>query len=197
MPTKGLVWGLFICASFLDPARGTTIFFDGEGPEEGITGDGVESFSFMGSTWDPGGGASIVAVADPAMNASGAFAYQIISTDIGAFVMFDDPIDSIDFFYVDGILAPGHAIVYDAEMNVIAMFESQPATFHGDPANFIFFDPPEPIGGINFISGTVDNFTFTPMPGLVSIPTASAWGVVIMTLVIIGVASLAFRRRVA
>ena len=188
-------WALLASSLLFTSTHGTTIFFDGEGPEEGITGPGVESFSFMGSTWNPGAGSSIVEVADSAWNASGEFAYQIFSTDLGAFVTFDKPVGSVEFFYVHSDLGFGHAIIYDTRMNLLGIFESNPPTFFGDPDNFIIFDPPEPIGSINLISGIVDNFTFTTLQDPMSVPTASEWGVVLMSLLLLTFGTIVLSRR--
>ncbi len=189
-------WALLASSLLLTSTRGTTILFDGEGPEEGITGLGVEPFSFMGSNWDPGAGAAIVEAADPAWNASGEFAYQIFSSDVGAFVTFDEPVHSIDFFYVHSDLGAGHAIVYDTEFNLLGSFESHPPTFFGDPVNFISFSSPMPIGSINLISGIVDNFTFTTLQGGLPVPTASEWGVISMSLVLLACGTVSLSRRI-
>lgn len=133
-----------------------TIFFDNEGPEKGITFNGQTGFSYEGSTW-AGGFVATFGVFE--FYASGLQSYHF---DMPGQVQFDEPIDSVDFFYVDGgPFPPGTATAFDAADNEIGSVDSNIATVFADPANFESMDPAAPIARIEFSGGVVDNFTFT------------------------------------
>lgn len=187
MWVKALIWGLLCSTSLLAPATSTTIFFDAEGPEEGVTEVGVQSFSYAGTTWFQGAVAEIVTAPGPEFVASGNAAYQIFSTDLGAFLTFDEPVDSARFFYVhDGVqVLHGHAEVRDADGGKLAFIESRVATVFGAPANLIVFNPPNPIPQIDFQGGIVDNFTFTTLTEPAPVPTVSEWGAPTMMLLVL------------
>lgn len=138
----------------------TTIFFDGVGAEDGITEPGTTDFSFAGSNWT---GGIVATEGSPPLYASGSFSYEIPSGT--ATVTFDEPIDSVDFFYVHGFgFNEGDAVALDADSNILGIVSSNLATNFGAPANFESLDPSTPIASIEFSAGVVDNFTFTTVP---------------------------------
>ena len=137
-----------------------TIFFDGEGDELGITDPGTTDFSYQGSNWT---GGIVVTTGLLPLYASGAFSYHIDRA--GGEVIFDEPVDSVDFFYVHGFGFPeGTATAFDADDNPIGEVDSNEATFFADPANFEVMDPDEGIVRIEFTGAIIDNFTFTTLP---------------------------------
>ena len=92
--------------------------------------------------------------------ASGSFSYEILIG--GGEVTFDTPIDSVDFFFVHGFgFAAGTATAFDSSDTEIGSVDSNPASFFGDPANFVSLDPVAPIARITFSGAVIDNFTFT------------------------------------
>ena len=137
-----------------------TIFFDGEGEEMGITDPGTTDFSFMGSNWT---GGIVDSQGILPLYASGFFSYHIDLA--GGEVTFDEPIDSVEFFFVHGFDFPsGTATAFDADDNPIGEVDSNEATFFADPANFVTLDPDAGIVRIEFTGGIIDNFTFTTLP---------------------------------
>ena len=97
MSNPMLAWvGLIAIASNVAVAQTTTtVLFDNTGRETGITQPGTTDFSWLGSNWT---GGVVTTEFDPTLYASGAFAYEISAT--GGEVTFDDPVDSVEFFYV-------------------------------------------------------------------------------------------------
>lgn len=134
-----------------------TIFFDGSGPENGVTEPGTTIFSLLGSSWS---GGIVRTERMPPLYASGSFSYEIRSE--GGEVAFDPPADSVRFFYVHGFgFTAGTATAFDAANSVVGTANSRPATSSSDPTNFVALDPPAPIARIEFSAGVIDNFTFT------------------------------------
>lgn len=151
---------VFAAASPLAAQTTVTIFFDGEGDEIGITDPGTTDFSFMGSNWTGG-------IVDSAgilpLYASGSFSYHI--DPAGGEVTFDEPMDSVEFFFVHGFgFLAGTATAFDADDNPIGEVDSNKATEFADPANFVALDPDAAIARIEFSGGVIDNFTFTTLP---------------------------------
>ena len=102
----GLTWGL-------EAQQTVTLFFDNSGDEAGITTPGASNFSFMGSNFSDG-------IVDTEgllpLYASGSFSYEIpVGT---ADVAFDDPVDSVEFFFVHGLagFGVGEATAYDVNL---------------------------------------------------------------------------------
>ncbi len=149
MATRGhVLWGLAVLALVAmapsaSEATSVTIFFDNEGPEEGITTPGTTEFSFMGSNWT-GGVIHSGAPISP-------FVYFVHGS---ASVTFDDPVDSVEFAF-DHIGDPAQAFAFDAEGNLLGQ------SFRGLPVRFDF---EAPIARILFGGGFVHNFTFTLVP---------------------------------
>ena len=144
-------------------AQSTTVFFEGEGAEEGITVPGACCFSFGGA--DFFGYEGVVAPANPALTASGEFAYRVAGTDIGLCIIFMEPVDFVSFFFVhdpNELLLIGSAELYGTDGTPLATFESRSFTTHGDPANFVFAEPGEPIKWISMLGlpAYVDDLTF-------------------------------------
>jgi len=134
-----------------------TIRFDNSGEEAGITTAGTSEFSFMGSNWS---GGTVASVGVPALYASGAFSYQIDSGN--AMVVFDQPVEAIEFFYVHGSGLPsGVATALNADGIELASVSSNEATSFAAPANFVSFETTEPVSAIEFSGGVIDNFSFT------------------------------------
>lgn len=157
-----------------------TIFFDGSGAEEGITERGTTSFSFMGSNWS---GGVVETEGILPLYASGEFSYEIVSGN--GTVTFDQPIDSVRFFYVHGFgFDMGTATAFDAGDDAIGSADSLVATNFADPANFVTIDPAAPIRRIEFSGGVIDNFSYTISTGPTETPaepTATPTEVVIET----------------
>ncbi len=155
--------GLIILSAGVGPATAqttVTIFFDGEGDEIGITDPGTTDFSYQGSNWT---GGIVDSQGILPLYASGFFSYHIDLN--GGEVTFDEPLDSVEFFYVHGFgFAEGTATAFDADDNVIGEVDSNEATFFADPRNFETMDPDEGIARIEFSGAIIDNFTFTTLP---------------------------------
>ena len=141
-----------------------TIRFDNSGEEAGVTPSGTTEFSFMGSNWSGG----VVATRGvPALYASGSFSYEVTSGT--ATVMFDQPAEAIEFFYVHGSGLPsGTATALDAGGNALDAVDSQQATGFNDPANFVSFNTAAPISAIEFSGGAIDNFSYALTEGFVA-----------------------------
>lgn len=170
-----LLFGMMLLAPA--PCRGqVTIFFDGNGAENGVTEPGTTSFSFMGANWS---GGVVRTERIPPLYASGSFSYEVPSGP--AHVSFDDPVDSVRFFYVHGFgFSAGTATAFDAANNSIAMASSRQATSFADPSNFVALDPEAPIARIEFSAGVIDDFSFraaaptTPTPTHTGAPTGTS-----------------------
>jgi hypothetical protein len=135
----------------------TTIFFHGSGAENGITERGTRSFSFMGSNWS---GGVVDTEGITRLYASGSFSYEIEGG--GGMVTFDQPVESVRFFYVHGSgFDAGTATAFDASGTVVGMAASRQATFFNDQNNFVLIESGTPIARIEFSAGVIDNFTFT------------------------------------
>ncbi len=149
MATRGhVLWGLAVLALVAmapsaSEATSVTIFFDNEGPEEGITPLGTTEFSFMGSNWTGGVIHSGVPISP--------FVYFVHGH---ASVTFDDPVDSVEFAF-DHIGVFAQAFAFDAEGNRLGQ------SFRGLPVRFDF---EAPIARIEFTGGFIDDFTFTLVP---------------------------------
>jgi len=136
-------------------AQPVTINFDNSGDEAGITTPGTENFEFMGSSWS---GGVIRTEGVPALYASGAFSYEVL--DGPAMVVFDQPAEGIEFFFVHAAGIPaGIATALDAGGDALATVDSNAATQFGAPANFVSFDGA--VSAIEFTGGAIDNFTYT------------------------------------
>ncbi|QDV45677.1 allantoinase [Stieleria neptunia] len=141
-------------------AVSTTIGFDGNGPESGITLPGVTDFSFAGASFS---GGTVLNTGAPELNASGFFAYEVTAEE--ASVEFDRLIDSARFFFVHAGSTAATATAYGVDGTVLGQVTSQLATTNADPANFVTLDPTDPISRIVFSGGVVDELTFTSTAG--------------------------------
>ncbi len=154
---------LALALSPIARAQSTTIFFDNEGPEQGITTPGACCFSFSGADFI--GFEGVVAPSNPALTASGEFVYRVVGSDVGVIITFDPPVDFLSFFFVhdpaEAVLI-GSGFAYDMDGMQIAGFESNPITTLGDPANFISIDSPVPIRTLSMwgFASYLDNLTF-------------------------------------
>ncbi len=154
------------------------LFFEGIGAESGVTVPGATTFSFMGSNWS---GGVVATEGIRSLYASGRFSYEV--REGPAQVVFENPVDSVSFFYVHGLgFSSGTARAFDDAGSVIASVNSREATFFGDPNNVVVLDPQEPIRRIEFSAGVIDDFRFVPIgaqppatgtPTDTSIPLAS------------------------
>ena len=158
-------WPLLLLLAIAMPAQAqtTTIFFDNEGPEEGITVPGSCCFAVGGANFF--GFEGVFEPADLVLTASGTASYRVLGSDLGLMIDFDDPVDSVSFFFVhdpDDLALIGTAWIIDTDGNWFASFESKPMTTPGDPANFISFDPPELIASLRLfgLAAYLDNLTF-------------------------------------
>lgn len=137
-----------------------TIRFENSGEEQGITTPGAREFSFAGSNWS---GGVVDTAGILALYASGSYSYHL-EGGAGS-VTFDEPVDSVRFFFVHGFgISAGTATAFDAEGNELASAPSFAATVFNDPDNFVELDPEEPIARVAFTSGVVDDFTFARGP---------------------------------
>lgn len=103
-----------------------------------------------------------------ALYSSGAFAYSIETDEDVGEVVFDQPVDSVSFFFVhEAGMSPGEATAFNATNNAIAMVSSNDPTTFNDPANFVDMDPPQPIARIEFRGAglMIDDFSFTRQGG--------------------------------
>ena len=159
-----LATGAALLAALPAGAASTTIFFEGEGPEAGVTDPGACCFSFQGADFT--GHEAVVAPENPALVASGEFAYRVAGTDIGLVITFEPSVDSVSFFFVHEVDEPGYGFAAASDGNQLATFESRVATTPADLANFVFAGPSEPIASIWLfgLPAYIDDFTFTPVP---------------------------------
>ncbi|MEM7166485.1 MAG: hypothetical protein AAF581_13550 [Planctomycetota bacterium] len=125
--------------------------FENSGPESGITTPGATAFAFQGSNWS---GGMVASVGNGALYSSGFFSYM---SGTAGQVIFDEPVDSVAFFYVHNG-AVGAVTAYGQNGAVVATAASNPATFFADPANFVTLDPIAPIRRLEFSGGVVDSF---------------------------------------
>ena len=145
-------------------AQSTTVFFDGEGPEKGITVPGACCFTYAGAEFF--GFEGVFDPLNPALTASGDFSYRVVGSDLGLIITFDEPVDSVSFFFVhdptEAVLI-GFGFLLDSLGTTIDSFESHAATTPGDPENFIFSDPAEPVHSMRLfgLAAYVDNLTLT------------------------------------
>jgi len=142
-------------------ATSVTIFFDNEGPEAGITVLGATGFSFAGSTWAGG----IIS----ATGLGNGFVYQVDSTHGPAWVLFDEPVDTVEFSFLGGtaFVRAGTATAFDSEGNFLQSVDA--VDFHEivhqqQSDGFVRLDPDSPVSRIEFTEGFIDDFTFTLVP---------------------------------
>ena len=186
-----LLGTLLAAANVTTAQTTTTIFFDGTGAEAGITTPGTTDFSFMRSNWS--GGVVSTEFITP-LYASGDFSYEI--DVMGGVVTFDDPVDSVDFFFVHGFgFSAGTATAFDGSGTPIGSVNSNAATVFAAPSNFVMLDPSEPIARIEFSGAVIDNFSYTISPLPPTVPAVSEWGMGIMLLFVVASATLILRKR--
>ena len=153
--------GLLFSVAHRVPAQDTAvIFFDNSGEEAGITAPGTTDFSFRGSSWM---GGTVATEGITPLYASGSFSYEIGAS--GGEVLFDIPVDSVEFFFVHGFgFSQGGATAFNSLGDLTGSVESRPATTFGDPSNFVLLNPVEPIARLQFTSGVIDNFAYISLP---------------------------------
>ena len=149
----------------IDARRRATVNFDNAGSELDVTPTGTTNFSHKGSTWS--GGVVLSARNNAGLlleTALGTFDTNVYLVDSGtAEVVFDTPVDSVNFFYVHGFGIPqGTATAFDASNNVLGSVSSSLETNFADAANFKTLDFATDITRITFTSGIVDAFDYTP-----------------------------------
>ena len=154
-------------------AQSTTIFFDNEGPEQGITTPGACCFSLGGADFI--GFEGVVAPSNPALTASGDFVYRVVGSDVGVIITFDPPVDFLSFFFVHDpaeVVMTGFGFAYDKNGMQVAGFESKPMTTPGDPANFISISSAVPIQTLSAwgLAAYLDNLTFGFGAGAGAVP---------------------------
>lgn len=174
-------------------AQPITLFFEGEGLEQGITVPGACCFSVGGATL--GSAPGVTVPSDPALTASGVHAYAVQGTDIGGLVTFDPPVEALSFFFVHAPAGGGIAVVI-GESGASVSLASAPATTPGDPANFVHADLHEPIDEIVFFAlgeVVIDDLTFTPVA--TSVPASALPTRVLLTFLLIGSAAASIDRR--
>lgn len=133
----------------------TTIHFDNAGLEKGVTAPGTTSFSYASSRWS---GGTIDPTLSPPMRSSGGGSY---AANQASQVVFLQPVDRAKFFFVHSDASqPGKATAFGVSGHPLGHVESRLATVPGDAANFVSFDPVEPIARIAFSSAVVDDFLF-------------------------------------
>ena len=157
-------------------AQSTTLFFEGEGIETGVTVPDTCCFSLAGATFL--GFQGVFAPGDPALTSSGEFVYRVAGTDLGLIIRFDEPVDSVSFFFVhdaSNVAVTGTARLYDGDGNLFAQLESRPSTTRGDPANFVSATSPNAISHMQLFAlpAFVDDFTFNR--AIVPITTERTW----------------------
>ncbi len=158
-------WSIFFAAVLLTilatasvAQESTTIFFDNNGVETGVTTPGATSFSFRGSNWS---GGIVATEGSPPLYASGAWSYEVPNGP--ATVTFDNPVMDVNFFYVHGNgFAAGTATAMASNGAVLDTVDSNIVTTFGDQDNFVTFNTSEPIASIEFSAGVIDNFSFSP-----------------------------------
>ena len=163
----------------------TTILFDDEGEETGITTPGTTGFSYKGSNWS---GGTVGTIGDSAVYSSGSFNYEI--GNAGAEIIFDVPVELVEFFYVhDSGTTVGTATTFDEGGNVVEVINSILATSFNDPNNFVALTPASasnPIKRVTLSSGFVDNFSFTAEPLTFPIDVDTNLGIITVTPAIAG-----------
>jgi hypothetical protein len=167
----------------------TVVNFDGVG---GQPGNGETDFSFGGANFT---GGQVQTLGLPAFYSSGSFSYHVVlapgDTD-DVVITFDQPVDSVTFFFVHGgLILPGTARAFDGGNNEIGSAGSLQTTFFNDPANFVTIDPTAPITKLTIDEATIDDFAFTALPPA---PTLPAWGVIAMALGLGAAGFLLWRR---
>lgn len=147
-----------------------TLLFDGAEP---AVGNLATDFSFMGSNWS---GGQVRTEGTTNLYASGLRSYHIDS-GMGE-VTFDEPVDSVTFFYVHDIGSNpmGTASAFAADNSPLGSANSNLATSFNDPANFVTIDPVQGISRIALSGGVVDNFSFTTLPPIVTPEVTSVTG---------------------
>jgi cyclophilin family peptidyl-prolyl cis-trans isomerase len=148
----------------IDAQRRATINFDNTASERGKTPTGTSVFTHKGSNWT---GGEVIA----ARNAQN----QLLDSALGSFdsgvylvngqaaqVVFDTPIDKVNFFYVHGLGVPaGTATAFDASGNVLGSVNTSAASTFAAAGNFKTLDFASPIKRITFTSGIIDAFDYT------------------------------------
>jgi hypothetical protein len=86
----------------------STIFFDNEGAENGITVQGTTDFSIFGANWTDG---LVISVGMPNLYGSVPAAYRVPAGNTVT-VSFDEPINAATFFYVTESLTPSTATAF-------------------------------------------------------------------------------------
>lgn len=148
---------LFAIAISSHAQQTTTIFFDNNGAETGITTPGTTDFSFGGSNWS---GGIVATEGSPPLYASGSFSYEVVGGN--AMVTFNNPVSNVRFFYVHGNgFPPGTATARTAGGTVVDTGDSDQATSFGNPDHFVDFSEDSSISSIEFTGGVIDNFSFT------------------------------------
>lgn len=164
MRTAAMCSALFMCSmTFLPLAQAqttTTLTFDSRNFQT--------TFSASGSNWSGG----IVRTAGfLRLYASGKFSYEVSSNGM---VTFDEPIDSVRFFYVHDTAtshAAGTATAFDSANNELGSVNTNTATTFNASGNFETMDFVTSIDHIAFSSGIIDNFAFTTEgPVLIAVP---------------------------
>ncbi len=160
MATIGhVLWGLAVLALVAmapsaSGATSVTIFFDNEGPEEGITTPGATEFSFMGSTWQGG----IVV-------STGTLQVDILHGP--ASVTFDEDVESAEFLFSGATAAVGlgTATAFDRDGNILQSVDAiNHNIFPDQDDRRVRLDPDMPIARIEFTEGFISRFTFTLVP---------------------------------
>ena len=158
-------------------AESTTVFFEGEGIEEGIVFPGAGSFTVAGALFT---GREVKVPSNEALTASGMHAFEVAGTDVGGTVWFDEPVDRVSFFFVYDPALPGfggQALLLDENLFGIGDLVASPMTSPGDPANFVSAEPEVPIKAIWFTAfppAYIDDFTFAvPEPGGLAVQLAA------------------------
>ncbi len=156
-----LLTTLFFSFAAAADGQTTTVFFDNSGAELGITPLSTTDFSYEGSNWS---GGVVQTEGILALYASVPASWETIVGST-AEVTFDDPVSSVDFFFVDGFGFPaGTATAFDASDAVVATADSLVVTFLADPNNFVTLSGAEPIVRVEFVGGVIDNFSYTLAP---------------------------------
>jgi len=147
----------------------TSIFFDGDEP--GVNPGGGD-FSFGGANFIQG---LVTDFPGSALRASDPNSWLPQGGIAGnAMITFDVPVTEVTFYYVhDGIDVGAGAVgaFDDGRGDPVDSASSNPATFPGDPNNFVTLSSPTGFNRLEFIAldglgqpGSVDNFTFTTIP---------------------------------
>ena len=120
-------------------------------------GGGVTSFTSQSASFS---GGTTFAASQSALLASTPLAYN--ATSGSAQVNFSLPISSVTFYYVSGDgFAAGTATAFGPDGSTLGSVNSNAVTTYDDPKNFVTMSFAEPIAGITFSGGVIDNFSFT------------------------------------